>query len=773
MKKKDKIYIAILCILPILYLGFVSIDAIFGSKLDWLSQHVSIADYFRQNFYATHQILPDQLKNLQAVSNAYAFSYYGILRPDVLISYFFPGIPVMYFVMGYAVFLWSLTGVLCYYWLENKGYKKEICFFSSICCICANCFFQVHQQIMFTEILPFLFLSLILIDHKKQEWICLCVAFALFHNYFYSPGMLLMIVLYQYFIHHHIKEVLLPMVLGIGMASILWLPTGLYILENKKSVMHTNLVDLFKPNLNLKGLLYSSYGCGLTSISWFALFQGIQFKKIRKLSILLIFMFLFPIFSYVLNGTLYARTKILILCLPFVLLILSYWLNERKLNRKLLLLASLFLLNETMIFDLCVCLFFICFYFLKRKECLMIYAFVPMFVFVVLNSNQYLNPKLYDQVYSKEKETLLKRNSLEQNTADLDHIRYSVNRIYDINEKKASSYTSTSNSLYNTFFYDLLKNPISQPNRTILADSSNYLYLSMMGIQNVITKQDNIYGYQKVDEQGEYKLLKNKDVLPLMYLSYDTYSESKFDQLSYPYHLDTLYNKTIVDDETNVSYQSKMKLAKKMNQTIPIRNKKKIKKSITNDLNTDHQMVCIDFDVKNHTKNKVSIVINGMKNVLSKKDSVYPNKNTHFTFLLTQKELKTFNVTLSKGKYDLSKIRVYTCDLDAFDHKYTKVKYKTISNGYKAKVRAKQKGYFVTSFPYEKGYEVYIDGKKKKIEIVNKAFLGCKISKGKHTIVICYHAPGKKIATDLSIVSIGLGGLWIWKKSKNGFAMEL
>lgn len=767
MKKKDKVLITILFVLPILFAGFISMYAVFGSKLDWLSQHILIADYFRKNFYATHQILPDQFKNLQAHTNAFAFSYYGILRPDILISYLFPSVPVKYFVIGYAVLLWSMSGVLCYYWLQNQGYRREVCFFSSICCICANCFFQAHQQIMFIEILPFLFLSLIFIDKNKKQWIALCILFALLHNYFYSPGMILMIVLYNYFVDHKINDVILPILLGIGMAGILWLPTGLYILENKKSVMHTNFIDLFIPNLKLKGLLYNQYGCGLTVISWLALFQGIQFKKTRRLSILLICMFLFPVFSYVLNGTLYARTKILVLCLPFVLLILAYWLNERKLDKKLLLISSLFLFNKSMLLGLCVSLLFIGYYFIERKECLMMYTLVPVIVFTGLNYNQCLNPKLYNLLYSTEKETLLKRNDLKQNTADLDHIRYSVNRIYDINETKASSYTSTSNSLYNTFFYDILKNPISQPNRTILADSSNYIYLSLMGIQNVIAKQDNIYGYEKVDEQGKYKLLKNKNVFPLMYVSSDTYSEAKFDKLAYPYNLDTLYNKTVVKEKTKSSYPSKMKLVKNIDQTISIHNKKKVTKIIENKIDTKNKMVCIDFDVKNHTKKKVSITINGMKNVLSKKYSVYPNKNKHFTYVLAQKDLESFKVTMSKGKYDISNIRIYTCDMNAFSHKYTKVKYKEIQNGYKASVMVKKDGYFVTSFPYEKGYEMYIDGKKQNIEIVNKAFVGCKISKGKHDVVLQFHAPGKNLGTYLSFISICLGGLWIWKKSKN------
>ena len=418
MKKRDKFYITILFILPILFVLCVSTYSMYGSKLDWLSQHVSLADYFRQ----TKQLLPDSFANLQGQTNAFSFSYYGLLRPDVLISYLFPNIPTCFFIISYTTLLWSSTGLLCYYWLRNKGYKDTICFFSSICCICANCFFQSHQQIMFIEILPFLFLSLILIDKNKRQWISLCICMALFHNYFYTPGMILILLLYDYDQNKTIKDMMVPIVLGVGLGAVLWLPTGYLILNNHKSVVQTNLFDLLLPNFTLKGFVYDSYGCGLTVISWIALFQGIQFEKTRKLSILLIFMFVFPIFSYILNGTLYARTKILVLCLPLVLMILAYWLQERKLNKWLLILASLFLCTKTTLLGLLISLVFIGYYFIDKKECLLMYALIPVIVFIGLNYNQCLDLKLYNSVYSKDKQKLIQRNDLNQRTADLDRI---------------------------------------------------------------------------------------------------------------------------------------------------------------------------------------------------------------------------------------------------------------------------------------------------------------------------------------------------------------
>ena len=60
-----------------------------------------------------------------------------------------------------------------------------------------------------------------------------------------------------------------------------------------------------------------------------------------------------------------------------------------------------------------------------------------------------------------------------------------------------------------------------------------------------------------------------------------------------------------------------------------------------------------------------------------------------------------------------------------------------------------------------------MDGKKQDVEIVNKAFVGCKIKKGSHTITIQFHAPFKNVGLGISVLSIMIGGFWIWKKSKN------
>ena len=60
---------------------FVGRHGIFGAKVDWLSQHSVLPDYFRQQFYATGKIFPEFAPNLGGGQNIYHFAYYGLYSP--------------------------------------------------------------------------------------------------------------------------------------------------------------------------------------------------------------------------------------------------------------------------------------------------------------------------------------------------------------------------------------------------------------------------------------------------------------------------------------------------------------------------------------------------------------------------------------------------------------------------------------------------------------------------------------------------------------------
>ena len=76
----------------------------------------------------------------------------------------------------------------------------------------------------------------------------------------------------------------------------------------------------------MNNLLFNEYGMGLSFVCFYTILAGLTRKAFRRDSLLFLLFGLFGIFSWILNGTLYARPKILIPFMPLVILhCVRYW----------------------------------------------------------------------------------------------------------------------------------------------------------------------------------------------------------------------------------------------------------------------------------------------------------------------------------------------------------------------------------------------------------------------------------------------------------------
>ena len=210
----------------ILILLLIPSGSWFGSETDWYSQHVTIADYMRKNFYATGSLFPD-FTGLGGGTNFFSLSYYGFMRPDVLISYLFPHVEMEWFIQGYAIFEILLGGGLLYYWLHRKGFSDFTSFACGFFYLSANCFFQAHRQIMFVNYLPFLLLAFLCLDrifeHQEQDvyhirphiGLILSLFFCILHSFYFFPSSFLACILY---ISHLLPAMVLPTTVAVLLA---------------------------------------------------------------------------------------------------------------------------------------------------------------------------------------------------------------------------------------------------------------------------------------------------------------------------------------------------------------------------------------------------------------------------------------------------------------------------------------------------------------------------------------------------------------------------
>ena len=92
----------------ILILLLIPSGSWFGSETDWYSQHVTIADYMRKILCNRKPV--SGLHRTWRRNQFLSLSYYGFMRPDVLISYLFPHVEMEWFIQGYAIFEILLGG---------------------------------------------------------------------------------------------------------------------------------------------------------------------------------------------------------------------------------------------------------------------------------------------------------------------------------------------------------------------------------------------------------------------------------------------------------------------------------------------------------------------------------------------------------------------------------------------------------------------------------------------------------------------------------------
>ena len=743
MTRKDKRTLCLLGLLSIVSV-FLLTTHVFGNRIDWYSQHVVIGDALRHAIRSEGTLFPTYIKELMSGGNIYHFSYYGYLRPDILIGALLIHIDMQTIIIAYSVLMMTLSVLCCYIFLRQHTKDENICIFVSLLVLLSSIFFHSHKQIMFVNYMPFLFLALISIEKKNFVAFTLCGSLIVLHSYFYCIGCF--IVCFIYLLYRHPgewKKLFISYILIVLLTAILTIPTLLVILSNGKSGAPTQLASLFIPSLNLKGLLYSKYGCGLIYISYILLVLALSDKQLQKLSAVCLVSFYFPLVWFIMNGFLYARSKIMLVFIPLVAYIMCMMFVKIKEGNIKLSKYSLILLIIPVFFieyplsALIDCLFVILLLLQKKKNLIYAYLVIPMLVVSYTNCpSSFYQPKKYEKNVSQ----LVRRNKI-ITAADLT-TRQNVNQTYGNRINRVSGYTSTNNKYYNTFLFDTLRIPIPTNNRVAQNDTDNIFYLRALGIDTVISKRQAPYGYSLKDQAKNIKLYQSNTALPQAYATSSLMSEKQFKQLSYPYTLDTLMNCAIVN-KGNSHYKSQfVEENPGFKKSYHIKNKQKIE--LTLKRQTNNEIVVLECDIVNNRPEKgVFITVNGMKNKLASITNPYYHPHTHFTFVTTTNQLK---VSLSKGNYLIKNIKMHTLPASALNQKVDALNLKKTSHVLEGNIHVSKDGYFITRIPYEKGYRLYVDNKEVNIEKVNQAFIGCPISKGSHQVKITFSPPGYTFA---------------------------
>lgn len=702
---------------------FVGRYGIFGVKVDWLSQHSVLPDYFRQQFYATGKLFPEFAANLGGGQNIYHFAYYGLYSPLILPSYLLPFVKMSDYIMAVSITGLTASVLLFYYWLKSRKTDTGTAFILSLMFLLAGPMIgQYSGQIMFVDYMPFLCLALIGVDRyfeqEKSGLFTVSVFLMIMTSFYFSIGGMLSLVLYglhRYFeqregnrgtVRSFLRDGLCfvrSMILAVLMSGFFLVPTALALTGGRSKEQNTSFVSFFIPQITVERFAYSIYGIGLTTLVITVLLTGLLYRKVyeKVLTYGCVIVLVIPVFAYLLNGGLYIRDKVFIPFLPLLCYLISIYLEKCR-KRELSFIAGIVpyiittifvyiarnqfvskgigksiwkvLLAESILFLICYVLYCA----LKRyhketKEILMlalpsvICLAVTMNTFYQMKPDRYVSRKLYRDVVEEQNRQAVKEAlkdddgyyRTEQMGSD-DENAADLNRIWDVDQNITSIYSSAYNPDYQTFRQKTFGLEEPFRNGMMQSVSKNPVFQRMMGVRYIVSDSD-VPGYTLVKKCGTTGIYQNKDAAPVMYATDRVMTEEEYKKLTFPYNQTAFLEYAVVGEHTESSDQNIMTAYAPVSLKMANNRTTGGAEQKTMQQEGQKQILFLRFRVDNAHPNKdVAVWINGIRNKLSAKDHVYYNENKIFTYAVPLKDGEdNISVTFGKGKYRLRHVQAY------------------------------------------------------------------------------------------------------------------
>ena len=702
---------------------FVGRYGIFGAKVDWLSQHSVLPDYFRQQFYATGKLFPEFAANLGGGQNIYHFAYYGLYSPLILPSYLLPFVKMSDYIMAVSITGLTASVLLFYYWLKSRKTDTGTAFILSLMFLLAGPMIgQYSGQIMFVDYMPFLCLALIGVDRyfeqEKSGLFTVSVFLMIMTSFYFSIGGMLSLVLYglhRYFeqregnrgtVRSFLRDGLCfvrSMILAVLMSGFFLVPTALALTGGRSKEQNTSFVSFFIPQITVERFAYSIYGIGLTTLVITVLLTGLLYRKVyeKVLTYGCVIVLVIPVFAYLLNGGLYIRDKVFIPFLPLLCYLIGIYLEKCR-KKELSFIAGIVpyiittifvyiarnqfvskgigksiwkvLLAESILFLICYVLYCA----LKRyhketKEILMlalpsvICLAVTMNTFYQMKPDRYVSRKLYRDVVEEQNRQAVKEAlkdddgyyRTEQMGSD-DENAADLNRIWDVDQNITSIYSSAYNPDYQTFRQKTFGLEEPFRNGMMQSVSKNPVFQRMMGVRYIVSDSD-VPGYTLVKKCGTTGIYQNKDAAPVMYATDRVMTEEEYKKLTFPYNQTAFLEYAVVGEHTESSDQNIMTAYEPVSLKMANNRTTGGAEQKTIQQEGQKQILFLRFRVDNAHPNKdVAVWINGIRNKLSAKDHVYYNENKIFTYAVPLKDGEdNISVTFGKGKYRLRHVQAY------------------------------------------------------------------------------------------------------------------
>lgn len=593
--------------------------------------------------------------------------------------------------------------------------------------------------------------------------------------------------------------------IGAVSAGFLWLPTFFTLVRGRESnASFVNVMKLLIPTVNLGHAMYSSYSLGFTAIVIAAaiLLFFSQDRASRLIARVFAVLICMPVIVYIFNGTMYIDPKILIpftplaalMCgefavslqsgrvklLPFLaaftaVLLLDMLLNYRELYKNLIIFSDCAVLMTAVILHIKTD---------KRKLFFITAVASAAVMCIAVNStDKYVNRSTLDEIYSEDISGLVDKAVASDRSfyrfAGLTDSYSTVNMVYGSEYYSATIYSSVSDSDYRSFRVNGSGSGMSQRCNARQTQPYNEVFNVLMGCRYRISNEPAAMSGETVEcSSGGKFLLRNENALPVGYACSDVIGEAEWSALDSAARAEAMLGRIVVPSETDGTFipqgvgrletgytvEGDISAITPINRAYEVCSSEPFRVTAKLDEPIAGKLVFLTCRADNRVgdiskRSDISLTVNGVKNTLSAPGWKYHNGNYDFSFVLSSDgDIDKLEFEFSAGDYILSDFSVTLLDesllrsaqlnKDAFIIDRDKMGGDTIEGS----IDVTEDGWFTLSVPYDKGFEITVDGIPTQYSKTNTAFIGFPISRGEHSIIINYHAPMKTIGVLMTIM---------------------
>lgn len=384
--------------------------------------------------------------------------------------------------------------------------------------------------------------------------------------------------------------------------------------------------------------------------------------------------------------------------------------------------------------------------------------------FTIVYNIKYQNKEKYNKFINETGEIIDNINQKE-NT----FFRLEKDYSYSSNDELLLNYNGISHfsSVYEGKTNELLGKYLGIFNRFYVTNyyGSTLVTNSLFNIKYVLSKQELPY-YHKNNKKYDINIYENNYNLPLGFMVDENINKIKLEKnepfinqnnilKSMDRNIENVFYKNDYEIELNNLKQdeTKEKLTyTKINESLPA--------SIKLKLTTNHEGILYGYMSCEKFK-KVDVLLNG-KSIIDIKDENGYESNTLELGKHNTNEQVELEFLLLENEIQPKKIMFYTLDIGKFEtaiNLLNKEKLEIIEynkDNIKTQINVENKKILYTSIPYDKGFEIIVDGKKQEPKKTFDTLISLELEKGKHEIEFKYTPRGLKEGSVISLIGIAL-----------------